>query len=829
MMKILSIPVFLILASVTIQAQPATWQPSGIGGGGALFQPAISPHNSSEIYIACDMTDLFHTTNAGLNWEVTPFEQLRSLPESQVQFTSDPNILYCIQSDFGPDLRRPMKSTDGGQTWSVLSGDPTFGEAWYLFADPNNTNRLLLSGYSTLYFSSNGGTSFTPVYSASDLYIGGVFWDGSLIFVGTRVGLLVSTDNGASFAPSNNGGLPAGAGMLSFCGANQSGQLRFFCVSRVGGMWPGMQGSEYWDDQQVYRLNYGIGNSWQVVENGIPNDAFPFYVSMPHDNLNVVYMAGASPWPNHPMVYKSVDGGSNWTSVFQTNNNQNITTAWMGDSGDLNWGWAENAMGFQVSPSNPDVAVITDFGFAHITTDGGASWYQAYSNPNSNNPSGSPTPNGANYVSNGLENTSSWWLTWLDENQIFASYTDITGVRSEDGGATWSFNYQGNDYNSTYMVLQHPSGKLYAAVSSVHDLYQSTYLRDNVIDGGSGAILVSDNNGATWSVLEDFNHPVVYLALDPNDDDVLYASVVHSSAGDIYKTSNLSAGSNANWTRLTSPPRTEGHPFNIKTLDDGTLVCTYSGRRAAGFTASSGLFVSTDGGISWEDRSDPGMYYWTKDITIDPHDADQDTWYIGVFSGWGGAPNGLGGVYRTTDRGQNWTRINDLDRVESVSIHPVLPEVMYICTEYEGLWYTDNLNGGNPSFQQLNYPFQHPLRVFFNPFDENEVWVTSFGNGLRKGATLVDAVSGSKAPELNFGLYPNPATDMVTLELSLLHPTEVSIQLLDESGRLLLNKQVSATPGDNEIQVDVSSIPSGYYEVYLWSPTAKGSKTLFVK
>ena len=46
-------------------------------------------------------------------------------------------------------------------------------------------------------------------------------------------------------------------------------------------------------------------------------------------------------------------------------------------------------------------------------------------------------------------------------------------------------------------------------------------------------------------------------------------------------TNNLSAGTASTWTKLPNPPRTEGHPYNIKVLNDGSVVVTYSGRRNA--------------------------------------------------------------------------------------------------------------------------------------------------------------------------------------------------------------------------------------------------------
>jgi len=100
----------------------------------------------------------------------------------------------------------------------------------------------------------------------------------------------------------------------------------------------------------------------------------------------------------------------------------------------------------------------------------------------------------------------------------------------------------------------------------------------------------------------------------------------------------------------------------------------------------------------------------------------------------GGPPNGLGGLYRTTNRGLTWTKINSLDRVTSCAISPTNSSEMYLTTETDGLWYTSNLSATTPTFSAVtSYPFRQPERVFFNPFNPNEIWITSFGNGLRVG------------------------------------------------------------------------------------------------
>ena len=748
-LNIYKLPGYIVLLVISFinpaenYSQITQWTSKGNGGGGALFSPSISPHNGNDIYMGCDMSELFHTTDLGNIWKEVDFREIVGNNGAEVQFTNDPNIMYC--RNFENDLMTPFKTTNGGLSWQALSSDPTSGEAFSLYGDINNSNNLLISDYTSLYYSSNGGLTFTQKYTnPSGCYVAGVFFDGVNIYAGLDNGVLVSTNSGASFTMSAVTGIPVTEAIVSFAAAKQSGVTRFFCVTLGSGdVYPGVTGADHYSYKNVYSIDWGAAG-WSLKTSGINASHHPFFISMSKSNVNIAYTGGGSD-AGEPVVYKTTNGGNNWISVLLTSNNQNIFTGWSGQGGDRGWSYGEYALGFKCSPSDPNKVIITDLGFPHITTDGGTTWKQIYVNPLDQNPMNALTPLGKNYRTTGLENTSCWWMTWCDSNNITAGYSDIKGTRSTDAGNYWSFNYTGNTYNSMYNSLKHPSnGNIYAAVSSAHDMYQSTYLTDARIDGATGKILYSTNKGAVWLTLHDFVHPVISLALDPNNSNKMYASVIHSTLGGIYVSSNIQNGGASTWTKLTNPPRTEGHPFNIKVLKDGTLLCSYSGRRNSSgtFTASSGIFISTNSGTSWIDRSAAGMLYWTKDVIIDPHDTSQNKLYGCVFSGWGGPPNGLGGLYKTTNRGINWTKINSLDRVGSCTISPVNPNEMYMSTEVNGLWYSNNINSVTPAFTQVQgYNFRQPERIFYNPYNTNQVWVTSFGNGIKVGYTIPQTVS----------------------------------------------------------------------------------------
>jgi hypothetical protein len=764
--------------------QPVNFFSRGIGGGGALFFPSINPANDNDFYVSCDMSELFHSADFGASYSQVDFQKLQVFGTSTYEFTNNANIVYCNFNDGNDGY--PVKTIDGGVTWSRLNAYSvgTYGNIYTMKANYNNPSQLLIGAYGDILFSNNGGTSFSLVKHATNmgagLIMGGVFWDGSTIYIGTNEGIIFSTNGGTSFSAMATTGLAAGQLIWSFAGAKAGTDTRFVCIAaNTADVYNGVMPWDYYNFAKgIYIMNNANG-TWIPKSSGInfSND-FIMYAAMAWNDINTIYLGGHDNALAAPLVYKSTDGGTSWTKKFNTTNNANIATGWEGFSGDKNWSWSETCFGISVSPTNANKVIFGNFSNVQLSSDGGSNWKQAYVSTSDQNAAGAITPKNKAYHSIGLESTTCWQVSWMDANTMMGCFSDIGGIRSTDAGASWGYQYSGMSVNSLYRIAKGANGTIYGGCSNIHDMYQSTRLADQQLDAsdGNGKIVYSTDKGATWATIHAFNHPVFWLAIDPNNQNTMYASVIHfggtqgSQLGGIYKTTNLNNLAASTWTKLPNPPRTEGHPASIEVLNDGKVVCTFSGRRnlSGAFTASSGVFIYDPTANAWTDVSSNGMYYWTKDLIIDPNDVSQKTWYVCVFSGWGGAPNGLGGLYKTTNRGTTWTKLtgSQFDRVTSITFNPQNLKQAYLTTETQGLWISNNMNNSTPTWTLISsYPFRQPERVFFNPFNQNELWVTSFGNGMKMGNIVATGIPDFKTADTNqFLLYPNPAKDHFTFE-----------------------------------------------------------------
>ena len=826
MKKSTLISCFFSLIAYVSNAQPTSFQAHGIAGGGAQYSPSINPANSNEIYSSTDMTDVYHSMDGGASWNVINFNNITGGQFAMVSFTNNNNIRYCQSSDQITGGLIPVKTTDAGATWNPIT-DPTGGNGtWNTIANPQNSNQIIVSDYNNFYFSNNGGTTFGAAFytdnGGNGAYIAGTFFDGANIYICTNKGLLISTNSGGTWTgPAMNG--VSAEDFLSFAGAKVGGVTRFFCVTQTSGnVYVGTNGENGSSYANVYSLDYP--GSWVKKTTGILSGDWPFYVGMAANNINEVYLGGASGNSGFPIVLKTSNAGAQWNYVFNTTTNQNIKTGYCGSGGDLGWSWPQYIFGLNVCSSDSNTVVITDEGFIHKTIDGGKTWQALYVPPAELNPANASTPKGLYYKSNGIEMTTCWDLMWYDSLHVLSGYTDITATCSNDGGNSWGFDCSGlYAYNTTYKFQKNPANNVvYAATSSIHDMYQSTYLQDSRIDGGTGAVLYSTDMGKTFLSMHNFAKPVVWLALDPTNATRMYASVINHAGGGtqggIWISNNINLNAASTWTHCNNPPRTQGHPFNIHVLNDGTLITTFSGRRnaAGAFTDSSGVFTSADQGTTWKDVSAAGMKYWTMDLTVDPNDATQNTWYVCVFSGWGGVANNQGGLYRTTDRGTTWKKIvnttmenvGDTASCFSVAFDPINKNAAYMTTETGGLFYTANISATTPAFNQvLSYPFSAPHRVYFNPYIKTDLWVNSQGNGMEMGSTSnTTGIKELAGRNEVINVYPNPNKGIFFFSTNI-----ASGNLNAEVYNTLGEKVYSSSHLTNKSAIDISSQPSGIY------------------
>src|SRR5882672_1814822 len=101
--------VFLCLASAWPQ-RPGDFRVIGPGGGCAMFNPTISPHDVSTVLVSCDMTGSYITHDGGRTWRMF---NLRGVVNFFVFDPQDPKMMYAHATGL-------WRSTDSGANWNLV-------------------------------------------------------------------------------------------------------------------------------------------------------------------------------------------------------------------------------------------------------------------------------------------------------------------------------------------------------------------------------------------------------------------------------------------------------------------------------------------------------------------------------------------------------------------------------------------------------------------------------------------------------------------------------------------------------------------------------------
>jgi hypothetical protein len=98
----------------------------GLGGGGNMGAPAISPHQPNIMFVACDLGGLYRSEDFGKSWQVVDARKMRgdnnslrldgnAIPACAVVFDPDNKDMVYAYAPF----RGLRYSTDGGKTFNA--------------------------------------------------------------------------------------------------------------------------------------------------------------------------------------------------------------------------------------------------------------------------------------------------------------------------------------------------------------------------------------------------------------------------------------------------------------------------------------------------------------------------------------------------------------------------------------------------------------------------------------------------------------------------------------------------------------------------------------
>src|SRR5947209_2079786 len=100
----------LALSGLAFGVRPGDFKVLGPGGGGAMFNPTISPHDPNTVLVSCDMTGAYITHDGGQSWRMF---NLRGVVHFFVFDPSDPKTIYA-------GTKALWRSSDGGETWNLV-------------------------------------------------------------------------------------------------------------------------------------------------------------------------------------------------------------------------------------------------------------------------------------------------------------------------------------------------------------------------------------------------------------------------------------------------------------------------------------------------------------------------------------------------------------------------------------------------------------------------------------------------------------------------------------------------------------------------------------
>lgn len=771
----------------------ADWQsmgPKNIGGRALCFD--FYPDHPDTIFLGSASGGLWKTTTAGIGrtaWEQVPI----GFPVSGIGAIAidptDGDVMYIGTGEvYNADASAPgvvnrltrgipgigiLKSEDGGRSWTK-SLDWAYKDRTGiqdLVINPQNTNTIFAATTDGLYRTRDAGLNWTKLDTlkmAVDIEIHPQ--DTNYIFV--TYGNLNSVHKG------------------------------------------------------LYRSRDG-GNSFQLLDNGIPNNyTGKAHISISESNPNVIYASVANIFQSIGL-FKSVNGGDSWSNV----NTLDVARY---------QGWYSHDV--VVNPRNENQVIYVGID-AHRSLNGGndisvkSNWFTYYS--------GKIPVGGAEGPSDYVHSDIHLARYHPTRSGVIYLATDGGFFESLNNGDTWRGRNGGLQTQQFYANFSNSTSDSLFAIGGMQDNQTAIYEGDDawikVLDGDgmSTAINTHDDNivygSSQWlymhrstnrgnSFTEIFRPPLGEQAIfsAPFELGIANPSVMYTGASSLF----ISTNRGSNWTATAHGIVDDS--TSIQNIAVGArnpaLVYLSTAPYDLNSTARPKLFKTVNGGITITELTGlPNRFM--PDIAI--HPTNDSIVYV-VCSGFGTSH-----VYKTIDGGMNWQAMdNGLPDIptNTIVIDPFFPDFIYVGND-AGVWFS--ANGG------LNWePFVAGLpeaaiafHLSISPANR-KLRIATHGNGayqsplVEPGILNLEEGPGRQIAYLGQN-FPNPASQQTAISFNLECMAQIRLSLYDMNGRLV--KTFFEGPkrqGSHTILIDVSSLPPASY-LYELSGEVKDDRHMF--
>jgi hypothetical protein len=125
------------------------------------------------------------------------------------------------------------------------------------------------------------------------------------------------------------------------------------------------------------------------------------------------------------------------------------------------------------------------------------------------------------------------------------------------------------------------------------------------------------------------------------------------------------------------------------------------------------------------------------------------------------------------------------------------------------------------------------IEVYYNGTNNfGSIYAATYGRGLFRSDNFfkvdIDEIFAEDDAGLNLKVYPNPVIQQATVELVSRRNAEVTLQVFDLSGRMIISRTEMVQPGVNRLQIDMSSLKKGTYIVRTSSGTNTQTQKVIV-